>query len=394
MEGNSGFLSWAFILMILLLDVIAAGRVTPVVIEDYNGAGESKRGRGDSIHSPSDHKWVVGLIIGMTGAFIGSLGTVLIRKAFVNDKCEGMSETPRGRFWMFSCPVWLCGMFCSTVVNPISNCLALTFAPATIISLLGGVHVLYNMGIAKWLLSEVFTKWDVIGTLLVVAGMSGVILFSGKHQAFISAQHFITSLKDPVPLTFIVVVTLLISLGVLMGLERVSRSIPVSRSSQRVALCIASGMLGACSTLCAKAMMLCVSDIVAHSRTDLLHTPIPYLVVIITVGVSIAQLYMINVTFSKFETVFVVPVMSAVSIATGVCGGVTLWKEIPSSLVFMLISIVLIGPGLACLSKGLSHFEKTTNQSLTSGSSLRRGSGADYFAVHGESDYSTRISTE
>lgn len=106
--------------------------------------------------------WALGLVLGLLGSLTGSLNKIFWK--------IGHNMDARGQpSWK-----WHCAGFAALVLNPPLDMLSLYFAPQTLFSATAGSGTIFQFVLAVFLLKEVPTKLDVVGSALVVIGCTGL----------------------------------------------------------------------------------------------------------------------------------------------------------------------------------------------------------------------------
>ena len=106
-------------------------------------------------------------------------------------------------------------------LGELGNLLALGFAPASVVTPVGAVGVVFNAVFASLFLKEPFRKIDLVGLLLIVTGIVVVVLCSKESNVQLTVQEAIDSYFNRT--AFYVYVALLCGSGRLRCVCRVRR---------------------------------------------------------------------------------------------------------------------------------------------------------------------------
>eukprot|EP00929_Paragymnodinium_shiwhaense_P031352 TRINITY_DN17580_c0_g1_i2.p1 TRINITY_DN17580_c0_g1~~TRINITY_DN17580_c0_g1_i2.p1 ORF type:complete len:465 (-),score=90.96 TRINITY_DN17580_c0_g1_i2:178-1572(-) len=114
--------------------------------------------------------WWVGVLLEVLSTMSGTIGKQLIR----------MSETKKRSNPAFAAMCFHVGIVVNTLVGPIVDMAAYSFAPQSLIAPFGGLDVVWNALLAPYILHEKLTKMRAFGCFLVVVGTSITACF-GNH---------------------------------------------------------------------------------------------------------------------------------------------------------------------------------------------------------------------
>ena len=75
------------------------------------------------------------------------------------------------------------GLVTNTVVGPLIDVSAYSFAPQSLVAPFGGLDVVWNALLAPFILNERLTRHRAVGSMLVMAGSIGSAIF-GNQEAW------------------------------------------------------------------------------------------------------------------------------------------------------------------------------------------------------------------
>ncbi|KAG9000069.1 hypothetical protein FRB94_005648 [Tulasnella sp. JGI-2019a] len=108
----------------------------------------------------------VGITVGLLAAFIQSLGLTIQRKSHVlNQEAPESEQKVEHRR-----PLWLLGFGIFISSNILGSIFQIASLPVVILAPLGAVSLLWNALFARLILGDLFSKFMILGTLLIVAG--------------------------------------------------------------------------------------------------------------------------------------------------------------------------------------------------------------------------------
>lgn len=146
---------------------------------------------------------VGGVGIAVVSSFINGSTFVLQKKGILRSR-------KAGRTYLSDC-VWWTGTL-AMIVGQVGNFLAHNAAPAVLVTPLGALGVLFGAVLASWLLQEQLELLGKLGCVLCCCGSVVLIVHSPKSDSVASRAEFQQRLLDPVFLSYITLVLLLLVL--------------------------------------------------------------------------------------------------------------------------------------------------------------------------------------
>eukprot|EP01061_Rhynchopus_euleeides_P007017 TRINITY_DN15972_c0_g1_i1.p1 TRINITY_DN15972_c0_g1~~TRINITY_DN15972_c0_g1_i1.p1 ORF type:complete len:526 (+),score=150.11 TRINITY_DN15972_c0_g1_i1:118-1695(+) len=122
-----------------------------------------------------DEKWAIGAAAATIGSFGAGLGENLIRLSFA--KHQGVEPAPP----LWQRPLWVVGWVLTTVVTSVCAVVGLAHAPLQLLMPIGGLHILFGVGIAHVLSGETLGSSGLSGAALVCVGVT--IVLTGVDKA-------------------------------------------------------------------------------------------------------------------------------------------------------------------------------------------------------------------
>jgi hypothetical protein len=121
---------------------------------------------------PNRALWIIGLSISVIFTFTTSIGLNLQKFSLSkNDKLEKPKT-------VFQQPLWVMG-FVLITSGSILDFVAFGLAPATLLAPTAALSLIWNMIIAPWFHKEVVTRRNVVGTGVILVGVTATVIFAG-----------------------------------------------------------------------------------------------------------------------------------------------------------------------------------------------------------------------
>eukprot|EP01068_Selenidium_serpulae_P013807 Selendium_serpulae@DN6012_c0_g1_i1.p1 len=335
--------------------------------------------------------WLIGVTITIVGSFLGALGDILVRLSFTReDKKDEALRRP-----LIKRPLWLSGMFCSVVLDGVMTIVALNFTSAAIVTPFAGLHIFWNVVLAKHVLKENVIFQHLVGSGLILFGLTLILIF-GIHE---SPEYGLEELLSLYSQTAFVVYAIFCSGALALclyiscfakdtaeagdgrssmrttnshgGVIEMSNStstdlgennetiaVEVTRRSDgarftirkkirnpKVSPGIRRFAISASSGLCAGNTNIMVQNVMKVFSADgyqaLLHWEF-IIIIIALAALASSQLYFLNYALKLFEAIFVVPMINSVLIGTACIAGLSLD---PRSTSKPRIELLLFGAG-------------------------------------------------
>jgi hypothetical protein len=284
--------------------------------------------------------WVIGVLLSIAAAFFASLGDNLVKLAHLRAKLAELANGAAGAPPLWKRPLWVGGIFCMVVLNVALSLASYAFADASLCIPFGGLHIVFNLGLAYKVNGEV-SSWRAVGyNLLILAGVT-VVLVTGNHDSqYFTAHEMWTNLFDPAFLLCSAVLGL--SCAFLVSTVRSPKA-----SRRRVGLVVFTGMVGSVTQVWAKALSGCLKDGAWGS-------PFLWLCVVLTIFFALSQVMLLNKCLDLFTASFVVPIVNSTIIVVGSVYAAIYFHEVNrwtwSSQVFVPAGIATTALGITLLS--------------------------------------------
>ncbi|UPX16252.1 uncharacterized protein EKO05_0006662 [Ascochyta rabiei] len=303
----------------------------------------------------------LGVVVGLLSTSIQSVGLTLQRKSHL---LEEEKEDDYDRRPPYKRRRWQLGMLMFIVANVVGSTIQITTLPLPVLSTLQASGLVFNSICASIILHEPFTRYSLIGTVLVAAGALLIALFGAiaepSHNldqllALLARRHFIMWMVA----TALIVVFLLAANATLYRIY--PRATPRLRLIRGLFYGCVSGILSAHSLLIAKsAVELLVRTIVdRHNQFDRWQS---WMILIGLVAFALTQLYYMHCGLKLVSTSVLYPLVFCVYNIIAIIDGLIYFhqSERLSSLHAGLIALgtVVLLAGVVCLSWRLEENEE------------------------------------
>ncbi|GAA5981382.1 hypothetical protein JCM11641_005301 [Rhodosporidiobolus odoratus] len=134
----------------------------------YNGSGS---------HTAVD--FIIGLLITLAASLANALGLNITKLDFTRQEQIPVSQ----RRPDFLRPYWVLGLVLYIASQVLGSTLALNYLPAQYVAPLGSTSLVFNFLFAFWLVGTPITRLDIIGTITIVVGVVGVVVFGNQHNS-------------------------------------------------------------------------------------------------------------------------------------------------------------------------------------------------------------------
>lgn len=274
----------------------------------------------------------LGIVVSLVGSLLTATGYCSQRLA--HELTTGKSSSRTTNVPTYRHPLFLCGLLllASGTTAAVVN---LALLGQSITAPFAALTLLYNAFLAKYVLHERLSKWDVISSMLVIAGvawsMIGVSL--AQEDTFATPSHHRESLVKlkrvlrPLPVLYTVVT--FGTLG-LFGLVLHNKASPLKtlhprrpRARDLLWLSLTAGTLSGFTSMCVKATL----DLTLDGRVEDWNSPMPYLFVLGMPASLVCQLTCMNKGLQEFGTLKFVPLYHAFIILSNLTNGLVYFEE-------------------------------------------------------------------
>ncbi|CAO1598869.1 hypothetical protein XANCAGTX0491_002623 [Xanthoria calcicola] len=295
----------------------------------------------------------VGIFVGLASTSIQSLGLTLQRKSHILEDEKDPHDPRRPPFRRRR---WQLGMLMFIVSNLVGSSIQITTLPLPVLSTLQASGLVFNSICATLILGEPFTRWSLVGTLLVCAGAVLIATFGAIGEpahsldqllALLGRQQFIIWMIG----TAIVVVAVIIGTKVVRWMNPRTHHTPRMRLLRGMAYGGISGILSAHSLLVAKsAVELLVRTIVdRHNQFNRWQS---WIILLALLALALSQLYYLHKGLKLCSTSILYPFVFCVYNIIAILDGLIYFRQtsrlsLLHALLIALGTLILLGGVLA-----------------------------------------------
>ncbi|KAL8998973.1 MAG: hypothetical protein Q9169_002079 [Polycauliona sp. 2 TL-2023] len=291
----------------------------------------------------------VGIFVGLASTSIQSLGLTLQRKSHILEDEKDPHDPRRPPFRRRR---WQLGMLMFIVSNLVGSSIQITTLPLPVLSTLQASGLVFNSICATLILGEAFTRWSLVGTLLVCAGAVLIATFGAISEpahslnqllALLGRRQFILWMIA----TAIVVVAVIIGTKVVRWMNPRTHHTPRMRLLRGMAYGGISGILSAHSLLVAKsAVELLVRTIVdRHNQFDRWQS---WIILLALLALALSQLYYLHKGLKLCSTSILYPFVFCVYNIIAILDGLIYFRQtsrlsLLHALLITLGTLILLG---------------------------------------------------
>mmetsp|Transcript_124530 Transcript_124530/g.248410 ORF Transcript_124530/g.248410 Transcript_124530/m.248410 type:complete len:375 (+) Transcript_124530:67-1191(+) len=255
--------------------------------------------------------WCVGIILEVLAGMCGCVGKLLVSFSSRTRK----PLVARGCYW--------CGICITTLVGPLLDASAFSFAPQSIIAPLVGLDVCWTALLSPIILGDTLAISHYVGAILVSSG-GGLTAVFGPHGAKIKTLEDAQSRLQDWP-ALVYAAFFLVYFNVCCIILR-SRPVGVGDKARGILLGIMAGGLAGNMYFCS-----CVTGLFRHS----LETGdwgawqhwLPYILLVGTLGVGLGNIPLITRGLQEYETLFMVTLFEGCHILFACVSGALVLRE-------------------------------------------------------------------
>ncbi|KAL8670956.1 MAG: hypothetical protein Q9168_004523 [Polycauliona sp. 1 TL-2023] len=291
----------------------------------------------------------VGIFVGLASTSIQSLGLTLQRKSHILEDEKDPHDPRRPPFRRRR---WQLGMLMFIISNLVGSSIQITTLPLPVLSTLQASGLVFNSICATLILGEPFTRWSLVGTLLVCAGAVLIATFGAISEpahslnqllALLGRRQFILWMIA----TATVVVAVIIGTKAARWMHPRTHHTPRMRLFRGMAYGGISGILSAHSLLVAKsAVELLVRTIVdRHNQFNRWQS---WMILLALLALALSQLYYLHKGLKLCSTSILYPFVFCVYNIIAILDGLIYFKQtsrlsLLHALLIALGTLILLG---------------------------------------------------
>ncbi|RYN34769.1 hypothetical protein AA0113_g9427 [Alternaria arborescens] len=311
----------------------------------------------------------LGVMVGLASTSIQSIGLTLQRKSHLLEEEKDDDDDRRPPYKRRR---WQLGMLMFVVANIVGSTIQITTLPLPVLSTLQASGLVFNSICASIILSEPFTRYSFVGTMLVAIGALLIALFGAIAEPSHNLDQLLRLLGRKAFLTWMILTGVVVVMLVLATwlLKRMHpRTTPRLRLIRGMFFGCVSGILSAHSLLIAKsAVELLVRTIIdRHNQFDRWQS---WMILVGLVVFALTQLYYMHRGLKLVSTSVLYPLVFCVYNIIAIIDGLIYFDQSDrlSSLHAGLIALgtIILLAGVVCLSWRLEDNEEEPTSPIAS----------------------------
>ncbi|KZF20828.1 hypothetical protein L228DRAFT_249643 [Xylona heveae TC161] len=306
----------------------------------------------------------VGVIVGLISTSVQSLGLTLQRKSHIleDEKAPDITRRPphRRRRWQL-------GMLMFIISNLLGSSIQITTLPLPVLSTLQASGLVFNSICATLILGEPFTRWSLVGTVLVCAGAVLIATFGAIAEPAHTLDQLLALLGQRQFVLWMVGQAILVVL-IIIGARCLQLLHPRAHSSARMRLArgmsygAISGILSAhCLLLAKSAVELLVRTVV--DRSNQFNRWQSWVILVGLVVLALTQLYYLHCGLKLCSTSVLYPFVFCIYNIIAILDGLIYFRQV-SSLGALKGSLIALGT-VILLSGVLALSWRLSDESVT-----------------------------
>uniref|UniRef100_A0A7S2W6H8 Magnesium transporter n=1 Tax=Mucochytrium quahogii TaxID=96639 RepID=A0A7S2W6H8_9STRA len=317
----------------------------------------------------------IGVILAVLASFITCLGLNLQKSSLCAPGNDDLSPWKQ--------PKWAAGFVC-VVVGSLIDFLAFGLAPQSLLAPLAALSLVWNLGMASYLLNEKYDRVDVMAVVLIFIGTGITVVFANhKEQEFTLDQlKALYAERRMVAYGIVVPALLAFHYGLIYYVQEKKLTGKKANMMEMVGYAGFAGTVGGQSILFAKSTVELIKD-ASHGDDVFWHIETYVIIALMTVCL-LAQITFLNGGLKRFDSLFVVPVYQSYWIISGVVGGLVYfgeWERFSNKqMVMFIVGTFVTLSGLLVLTQK-DHSSSETTPSNSNGYSEVKKAGDDEFGL-------------
>ena len=302
--------------------------------------------------------------MGLLSTCIQSLGLTLQRKSHILE--DEKDETLSLRRPPYRRRRWQIGMLLFIISNIVGSSIQITTLPLPVLSTLQASGLVFNSLLATLILHESFTRYSLIGTLLVCVGAVLIATFGAIAEPAHSLDQLLALLGEQqfiiwMIATFLLVIVTIVTTKAIRYLRPRSHHTPRARLARGMAYGAVSGVLSAHSLLVAKsAVELLVRTIV--DRNNQFRRWQSWMILLGLLALALSQLYYLHKGLRLCSTSVLYPFVFCIYNIVAILDGLIYFRQASQLSVLhaglIALGTVILLAGVFALSWRLSSHEK------------------------------------
>ncbi|KAI9817462.1 MAG: hypothetical protein M1827_001072 [Pycnora praestabilis] len=271
----------------------------------------------------------VGVFVGLISTSVQSLGLTLQRKSHILEDEKGPQDIRRPPHRRRR---WQLGMLMFIIANIVGSTIQITTLPLPVLSTLQASGLVFNSICATLILAERFTRWSLIGTILVSIGAVLIAIFGALKEPAHNLDQLLILLGRQQFILWMIGQALIVIL-IIVGIKAMKLVYPRSGNSPRMRLIrgmaygSVSGVLSAHTLLVAKsAVELLVRTIV--DRVNQFNRWQSWMILLGLVALALSQLFYLHCGLKLCSTSILYPFVFCIYNIIAILDGLIYFKQV------------------------------------------------------------------
>lgn len=278
--------------------------------------------------------WYVGVLLEIVSTMSGTIGKQLIRLSEQLKK-----SNPRSSLMCFKL-----GLVVNTVVGPVVDMAAYSFAAQSMIAPFGGLDVVWNALLAPWLLRETLTRRRIFGCGLIVIGTAMAGAFGNHTDSDYTLEYLEeTLINKRVAIYFAV-------FAVWFCFNRFYLMLKPKGSALRgISLGCTAGTIAG-NMFCVKAAIECIQRSIHEQEGEIWLHWLPYLLLAGAAFFALTNVIYMTKGLQEYEALFMVTIYEGSMIVSGCVSGAVVLTDLkglePWRITLYSISVLIVVAGM------------------------------------------------
>lgn len=251
-------------------------------------------------------------------------------------------------------PRWVMGFTC-VLVGSIIDFVAFGLAPQSLLAPLAALSLIWNLGMANWMLDEQHTSTDIKAVCLIFFGTALTVVFANHEEKEYPFETLLELYNETRMYIYAVLVPVLLALhyGFIQfaSWSKAPLNAQQKKTCEMIGYAGFAGIVGGQSVLFAKSTMELIKD-ATHGDDVFTHIE-TYIIIVLLAICLITQITFLNGGLKRYDSLLVVPVYQSYWIISGVTGGLVYfgeWKDLSTlQMTFFIIGTLVTLSGMLVL---------------------------------------------
>lgn len=286
--------------------------------------------------------WWIGLVLSIVTTFVNACGNVVVKMGYRNETNKNVAAEPYSKAPDFisivnvtsdvdnnstekeqkkkTSKLLIIGNAFIGVVAPIIDVIALSFTAQSIVVPLGGLTIIWNFMLSVLVLKEKYNSHDILGNFSIVSGTALITIFGNHDSAMYPLPVLICLFKNELFVYYFGGFLMFVCILWITALHDMH-----GQRLAMVACCAIPGFFGGQHYFIkstSELLRLAVFDHILY-----FDNVASYAISVMGILLAVAQLSLLNLAFSKYDSLAVVPIYSASLIFTGAFSGMAYFME-------------------------------------------------------------------